>query len=191
MVKQVKVTFEFDPETELVSNVICTVDGVEKKKKVASRKKKEEPEEMAAEALVTLEETKLLFNNKAVAEMELEYEDRIVIEWKQAGKILFPIIGTDIAFDKEGAGNKLTKSFTIAYKGKQNAVLAEKGKVFTLEPYEDGIWKLIPISKSGVTKVVEEKIIKEKPVEVTEIEPVLVSEEGDNEIEIDIEMFQL
>ena len=35
--KQVIVTFNFDPETEMVSDVKCTVDGIEKKKKTTKK----------------------------------------------------------------------------------------------------------------------------------------------------------
>ena len=100
--KQVIVTFNYDPETESVSDVKCTVDGVEKKKKT-TKKVKDVEEEMAKEALITLESNKIAFNNKAVADMNIEYEDRIVIKWEKAekgGKTMIPIIGKDVAFDE-------------------------------------------------------------------------------------------
>lgn len=184
MIKQVVVTFEFDPETELVSNLICIVDGIEKKKKTTPRKKKEEiVEEMAAVSLITLEESKLVFNNRAVADLELEYEDRIVIKWEKVGKKLIPVIGKDEAFDEEGTGNKVTKTNTIGYKGKQNAVLAEFGNQFTIEVYKEGIWKLISTTNPNTSKVVEEK--------VKQIKPILVKEKEDDGIEIDVNMFKL
>lgn len=199
MIKEIKVTFQFDPETELVSNLICSVDGVEKKKKATSRKKKEEPIEMASEALITLEETKLVFNNKAVADMELEPEDRIILVYEQEkkSKKLIPVIGTDIAFDKEGSGNRLTKSFTVGYKGKQNAVLAEFGTEFALEPYGDGLWKMVstdPNAKTIEAKAKPEKVKPEKASEKPKTEkiiPILEADEGDDEIPIDVNLFEL
>lgn len=184
MVKQVTVTFEFDPETELVSNLTCLVDGVEKKKRT-TKKKTEVVEEMAKEPLITLEATKLLFNNKAVSDMEIEYEDRIIIQWIKEGKKLFPIIGTDISFDEEGAGNKVTKSNSILYKGKQNAVLAEFGNIFTIEPYKEGIWKLISTTNPVTFKEVEET------KEVSKMEPILVKQDGDENMEIEELEFKL
>ena len=181
-VKQVIVTFEFDPETELVSNVLCTIDGVEKKKKT-TKKKSEVVEEMAKEPLITLETTKLVFNNKAVADMEIEYEDRIVIKWEKkdkTGKQLIPIIGKDIAFDEEGAGNKVTKTNTVGYKGKQNAVLAEFGSIFTIEPYKDNIWKLISTTSPTTSRTLEETVKA-----VSKVDPILITEEGDNDVEIE------
>jgi hypothetical protein len=149
MVKNVIVSFDFDSETESVTNVQCTVGGVEKKKRV-SRKKEEAPEEMASEAIITLEAAKLVFNNKAVADMELSYEDRVFIKWETYKKSLIPIIGKD-----EENGNKLTKTNTVGYKGKQNAVLAEYGNKFTIEPYKDGTWKLLSIDGGDIIKEVD------------------------------------
>lgn len=185
MVKQVVVSFEFDPETELVSNIQCVIDGIEKKKKT-TRKKAEVVEEMAKEALITLEAAKLSFNNKVVADMGLEYEDRIVIKWEKKGKTLFPIIGKDSAFDEEGAGNKITKSNTIGYKGKQNAVLAEFGSIFTIEPYKEGTWKLISTTSPITSKTLEETVKA-----VSKVEPILITEDGDNDIPIELTSFIL
>lgn len=184
MIKNVVVTFQFDTETDSVTNVQCSVDGVEKKKRT-TKKKSDIVEEMASSPLITLEATKLAFNNKAVADMEIEYEDRIVIKWEKNGKILFPIIGKDIAFDEEGSGNKVTKSNTIGYKGKQNAVLAEFGDEFTIEPYKDGLWKLISTTTPNTSKTLEETIKSSEAVE-----PDLIVD-GTDDIEIDEMTFTL
>lgn len=143
MIKRVAITFDFDTETEEVSN-IKTLNSVEApKKRTTTKKLKDEVQDMEDEVVITLEPNKLIFNNKAVAELELEYEDRIVIKWISENKIMIPIIGKDLAFDEEGTGNKVTKSNTVTYKGKANTVLAAVGNKFTLSPYKDGIWKLI------------------------------------------------
>ena len=141
--KQVVVTFNFDPETELVSDVRCVVDGIEKKKKT-TKKVKEVIEEMASEPIITLEPNKLVFNNKAIADMDIKYEDRIVIKWEKIDGKMTPIIGKDIAFDEEGTGNKVTKSNTITYKGKANDILADLGTEFNILEKEEGIWRLVP-----------------------------------------------
>ena len=46
---------------------------------------------------------------------------------------MVPIIGSDIAFDEEGSGNKVTKSNTVTYKGNANTILAEYGTEFSLK----------------------------------------------------------
>lgn len=186
MIKSVIVTFDFDTETELVSNVLCNVDGVEKKKRTTKSKAKVE-EEMAAEPLITREETKLVFNNKIVADMDIQHEDRIVIKWEKVknSKVVFPIIGKDIAFDEERSGNKVTKAFTIGYKGNQNRVLAEFGSQFTIEPYKEGIWKLISTTSATTSKTLEDTI---KAVEKVDAD---IITEKDEEIEIDEMQFTL
>lgn len=154
--KQVVVTFNFDPETELVSDVKCMVDGIEKKKKT-TKKVKEVIEEMASEPIITLEPNKLVFNNKAVADMDIKYEDRIVIKWEKIDGKMAPIIGKDIAFDEEGTGNKVTKSNTVTYKGKANDILADLGTEFNILEKEEGIWRLVPkgITINSVPKLEE------------------------------------
>jgi hypothetical protein len=149
MTKQIIVTFDFDSETNSVSNVQCTVDGVEKKKRT-TKKKSEVEEEMAAEAVITLEPNKLVFNNKAAADLDIKYEDRIIIKWtpNKKTKKLYPVIGKDVAFDEEGSGNKVTKSNTITYKGKSNTMLAELGTSFTLINGDNGIFELSPLNGS-------------------------------------------
>lgn len=183
MNKQVIVTFDFDTETNLVSNVKCNVDGVEKKKRT-TKKKEEVAEVMEAIPIITRETNKLVFNNNAVALMGIKYEDRIIIEWKKEGKTLFPVIGTDISMDKEGAGNKLTKSKTIGYKGSQNTVLADLGTEFTLEPYEDGIWKLVNLQEPTKIKTLEDVMTVGSKINLD-----LIAEPGDENIEIDEEPF--
>lgn len=151
MIKQITVTFNFDSETDQVSDICTFINGAEVKKKT-TRSTKTKEIIMEDEAIIKLEETKLVFNNKAVSDMKIEHENRIVIEYvKTTGKELIPIIGTDLAFEKEGSGNKLTKTNTVAYKGKQNTILAEYGTEFTIEPYKGELWKLVS-KNEGVKK---------------------------------------
>ena len=173
--KEVIVKFNFDPETELVSNIVCSIDGVEKKKKT-TKKVKELIDDLATEAKITLETNKLVFNSKAVSEMNISYEDRLVIKWVKEKEKMVPVIGKDISFDEEGTGNKLTKSNTITYRGKANTVLAEFGSEFTLKDRSDGIWQLVSdkITSKNMDTVQEE---------VSKIEPdLLVDSDSNDEI---------
>ena len=124
--------------------------------------------------------------------MELSTESRIVIMWEQEPKNkkkLFPVIGTDIAFDDEGAGNKMTKTFTVQYKGKQNTILAELGTEFGIEEYKDGIWRLV--SKDGGVKTQDSvETIKSISEKAENIDPELIVE-GDETFEIDDLEFNL
>jgi len=179
-IKQVTVTFEFEPETETVSKLHCFVDGIEKKKTRTVKKKDVVLED---EAIVTLLDNKLVLNNRAAAELAAEWQDRIVVKYEKFDKIPIPIIGKDIAFDTEGAGNKVTKTNTIAYRGKANTILKEYGSEFSLEPYKEGIFKLV--STDGTLpayKAVEEK--------AENIDIPLISDE-EPEIEIEKMTFKL
>ena len=182
MNKQVIVTFDFDTETNTVSNVKCNVDGVEKKKRTTKKKTEDEPLEEVP--IITREPNKLVFNNKAVDVMGLVYEDRIIIEWKKEGKTMFPVIGTSVSMDKEGGGNKLTKSKTIGYKGSQNTVLADLGTEFTIEPYSDGVWRLVNLQEPTKVTTLEDVMVVGST-----INPDLITEPGDENIEIDEEPF--
>jgi len=181
--KQVIVSFNFDPETEMVSDVKCTVDGIEKKKKT-TRKVKEVVKELESEIKITLEPNKLVFNNLAASEMQLQYEDRVVIKWEQVNNQMIPVIGKDLSFGEEGSGNKVTKSNTVTYKGKANTILAEIGTEFTLTPYKDGIWRLVSLNSQAGTVSHPENTIEQVIEEAEKIEPeLLVSTDDTTEID--------
>lgn len=186
MIKQISITFDFDTETEIVSN-IKTVGSTEvtAKKRTSTKKVKEIIEEMASEPIVILESNKLIFNNKSILDLDLKYEDRIVIKWINENKIMSPIIGKDISFDEEGTGNKVTKSNTVTYKGKANTILAEHGSEFKLEPYnQEGIWRLVAVSDT-VQNEVEKPLVLEnliKQAEDTDLD-LLVDSDENNEID--------
>ncbi len=155
MLQQITVNFNFDPEEGTVSDLTCFVDGVERKKKTtkAATKKEVAPVVLEDEAIIKLEETKITFNNKAVADMGLNYQDRIVIKYKQleGSKKPMPLIAKDIDWGEEGSGNKLTKTNTVSYRGKANTILLEHGTEFTIAPYKEGVWKLVS-KNEGVVK---------------------------------------
>lgn len=181
MMKQVNVIFNYDAETDTVSDVKCMIDGIEKKKKTTRKAKDIAIEELAPEAIITLESNKLVFNNRAVSDMELNYEDRIVIKWKQEGKVMVPIIGKDTSFGEEGTGNKVTKTNTVTYKGKANTVLAERGSTFTLEKYSENIWKLVSTSQT-VTDTVDKLEDIQVKAENTEAD-LIVDTDEETEVE--------
>lgn len=190
MNKQVTVTFEFDPAEELVSNLKCFVDGVEKKKTTTRSSKKKEDVVMEDEAIITLDSGKLLFNNKAVADMELSYQDRIVIKYEKikGSKLLIPTISKD-----DEAGNKLTKTNTIAYRGNQNTILAEFGTIFGIESMGGDTWKLIsknPSIKKEVVKVSKEDTYEDVVAKAEEVDLSIITEDEEN-IEIEEMMFKI
>lgn len=186
MIKQINVTFEFDSETELVSNVQAFVDGVEKKKTTTKKASTKKEVVLENEAIVTREDNKLVLNNKCVNIMGVKTDDRIIIKYEKIGKTRVPIIGTDTSWDEEGSGNRLTKSNTVAYRGKANTILAEYGVNFKLESYKDGLWKLTsdePLNKEPKTY--------EEAVEMAEFVEAELLTEDDDTIEIEELTFKL
>jgi hypothetical protein len=176
MIKQINVTFEFDSETELVSNVQAFVDGVEKKKTTTRKASTKKEVVLENEAIIVREDNKLVLNNKCANIMNVKTDDRIIIKYEKIGKTRIPIIGTDVSWDEEGSGNRLTKSNTVAYRGKANVILAEYGTNFTLEDYKAGLWKLVstePLSKKLET-------LEEVQEMADSVEAELLIEDGDN-----------
>ena len=185
MIQSVVVTFNFDSETQKVSDVKCTVGETEAKKK-RTTKKTSEVVVLEDKAMITLDSAKLSLNHKAAADLGvIGGESRLAVKWEKEGNVLIPIIGTDIAFSEEGSGNKVTKTNTVAYKGKANAVLAEYGSEFSIEPYKDekGLWKLISSKSSGTitSPSVDEKSV-EKQADNTEAD-ILVNTDTVTEID--------
>ena len=100
--------------------------------------------------------------------MQVCEDCRIDIKYEKKDKKAVPIIGTDAAFGTK-AGNKLTKSNTVSYRGAANEKLAAYGTTFRLEPTKNtGIYYLV-----GDAEPVEEKV----PEEIINIE---------NELDIDV-----
>lgn len=184
MLRAVTITFDIETETGTVTNVKTQVEG-EVKRRTTTTRKKEVVKELEDTVSIVREEGKLVFNNRAMADLKIEAGDRIVIKYEKGDKSLFPVIGTDFAFNEEGSGNKMTKSQTISYKGNQNTVLAEFGDEFTVEKYQDNIWKLVSLGEPKVAETIEEAIeISEK------VDPQLLTD--DEEVyEIDELTFKL
>lgn len=184
MIKQITVTFDFDTETENVSNV-KVVNNIEKKKtttkKLSDLKNDDNPE------VIILESNKLILGSEVAEKLQVEYGSRVIIKWVKEGNKMIPVIGSDLAFDEEGAGNKLTKTNTISYRGKANDVLAELGNEFALVEYKDDIFKLIP--KGKIVKD-EEESIEELVEEAIQVEPELIVDD-EEETEIDELQFKL
>ena len=114
------------------------VDTAKKTSRKSSTKKDENPE-----PIVTLDSTKLTLTQGAVDLLQVCEDCRIDIKYKKKDKKLVPVIGTDAAFGTK-AGNKLTKTNTVSYRGAANDKLAAYGTVFKLIPTdEEGIFYLV------------------------------------------------
>jgi len=171
MVK-VQVTFDFDPTTEIASNVICSV-GETTSKVVTTKKATVKKAGKELEGLVIVrEEGKLVLSPELIELLEpVDDEIRVSVKYQKIkidGKeVITPFFGTDASLECKN-GNKVTKSGTVVCRGKANEVLAEFGERFTLEEYKPGIYQLIG-DKEYVPKdiPVKEAVEKVKAIEVS------------------------
>lgn len=106
-------------------------------KKVSSKKAKLEE---STDPQLTLLDNKYSLNSAAVELLGVQPDDRIDIKFEKAG----PVIGTDENFGTK-TGNRLTKTFTVSYRGKANQELAVYGTVFSIVPHTSkiGLFSLI------------------------------------------------
>lgn len=111
----------------------------EVKKKTSRKKKDNDPIPK-----LTLESNKYSLNSAAVDLMGVEPDDRLDIKMEKQGKNLQPVIGNDLVF-KTHKGNRVTKSFTVACRGKANDELSKYGSVFVIEPHpsKEGLFILV------------------------------------------------
>lgn len=125
-----------------------------------------------SEPIITLEANKLVLTQGAVDLLGVCADCRIDIKYKKKDKQSVPVIGTDQAFGTK-AGNKLTKSNTISYRGAANEKLAQYGESFTMEPTEDqGIYYLIGNKVLGEPDIPEEITNIESELDIINMEDV-------------------
>lgn len=177
MIKQLdlSVIINYDTEKDEIISYITTLNGVQEKKTTTTKKssKKNTLEGLC----VVREENKLILSEELVKALNAKADDKIVVQYErdQASKTVSPIIALESTLNN-GGGNKLTKSNTIAYRGKANNTLSEFGTNFKAEPFKEGMFKLI--GDSNTAKDIEiAQAVKEVDLgidvisdEVTEIE---------------------
>lgn len=147
MIQQFKVlfTYEQDDETGEVKVINREVinEDLPKAKKTSSSKKSAKKADENPNPELTLEDNKYVLNSAAIELLGVEADDRIDIKMEKQGKIRVPVIGCNTAFGTQG-GNRLTKSNTVSYRGKNRDLLAEYGTVFSFkETDKEGIYQLI------------------------------------------------
>lgn len=122
----------------------------------------------AEEPRLLLADNKFILNKEAAQLLCVSPGDKVAIVFNSEG---VPMIGSSENL-KVDEGNKLTKSYTVSFRGKQNEQLARYGKEFTLKDDGDHIGILM---------------IGGKPIEVVdEIAPDEPEPKQDNSIATDI-----
>jgi hypothetical protein len=167
-------TYEQDPETGDIKCINREVinDDIKPAKKASTTKKKTTSKEESSTPQLILSDNKYTLNSAAVELMGVEPDDRLDIKYEKKGKLMIPIIGTNESFGTK-AGNRLTKSFTVSYRGKANEELANYGSVFTITEHS---------SKEGIFV-----LTGDNAPEAVEDEKVTIKDEA-SEIEVDIDL---
>jgi hypothetical protein len=166
MIQKFKVLFTYEQDDETgevkVLNREVVNDDLPKVKKTSSSKKSKADENPEPELI--LEDNKYVLNSAAIELLGVDVDDRIDIKFEKRDKVRVPVIGCNTAFGTQG-GNRLTKSNTVSYRGKNHDLLEEYGTVFSFkETDKEGIFELIgdkPIpeqKEDDNIKIVDEEV---------------------------------
>ena len=109
--------------------------------------------ETSSKPLLILKDNKYELNSAAMKLLNVTYGDRLSIGYSQIDDFMYPIICRT-----GDAGNKLTKSKTVSFRGTANEVLSKYGTKFIIEYYDGTFFKLV--SKDAAPIVVEDEDIE-------------------------------
>lgn len=128
-------------------------------------------------AKITLLDNKIQFNKAAIDLTGFEPEMKIDVKFEKKGRIVTPVLCQD-----SKTGNRLTKTYTISFRGSRHDNLAEHGDIFELIPYPDkeGYFKL-----KGNAPEKEDDIV-EIPEEITDPEEISDIDIDENEFELEL-----
>ena len=144
-----KVTFEFDETTKSISNLKCE-ELKSSKPKVNSN----------GQPIIEVGENKLIISPEAAALIGATAGDRISTAYSQKSNEV--TIGKSEMFADKDAGNKLTKSNTVSFKGKQRTMLLQYGSIFKLEQStRDQVYDLIAVTEDSSTELASEELKEE------------------------------
>ena len=169
-------------EIKFIGKEEITVDSASAKaSKSSTTKKSTSKVDDNPEPLITLEANKLVLTQGAVDALNPCEDCRIDIKYKKKDKKLVPVIGTDAAFGTK-AGNKLTKTNTVSYRGAANDKLSAYGTVFRLEPTEeDGIFYMVGDKNPVEPEAPKELVDIESELEVPSLEDLENADDKDLE----------
>lgn len=157
-----------DQETGEIITREATLGDFKESKKSTTRTRKTKTDDEPT-PVVHLLENKLQFNTKAIELTGFEAEDKVLINFEKEGRKVTPVMYLN---DK---GNRMTKTFTVSYRGQQRENLIKYGENFELIPYpnKDGYFKL-----KGDVEEIEDDII-DVPVS-SDNEEIIDSDDLDN-----------
>ena len=143
-----ELTLEYNPDTETVS----IVNQKSVKTKTSTPKVNMDNNPIPT---LTLLHNKYELNPAAVSLLGIPdpstTEVRLDIRYRTIHGKSTPIIGQLETFGS-GTGNKVTKSYSVSFRGKANELLSKHGTNFTLENYQEGLFIL-----KGEKEIIENK----------------------------------
>ena len=143
MIKIVKQTlttqFVDDSTGELFEETREFLDDTIKPKRKTSSRTTKKSSDTDPVAKIMLLENKLQLNKAAVDLTGFEPDNKYDVRFEKKGRQITPVICWD-----ENKGNRLTKTYTISFRGSRHDNIIEFGDVFELIPYEghEGWFKL-------------------------------------------------
>lgn len=143
-----------DKETGEIMTREAALGDFKETKKSSSRTRK--PKDTDPVAKITLLDNKIQLNAAAVEMTGFEPEMKIDVKFEKKGRVVTPVLCQD-----SKTGNRLTKTYTVSFRGSRHDNLAEYGTIFELIPYEDkdGYFKLkgdAPEKEDDIIDVPEE-----------------------------------
>lgn len=131
------ISFDFNEDTKTVTNV--------KVVKVPSKY------DNVKIPIVELTDNKLILSPLACQEMGVDIGDRIVVNYIQKNnEVTLPVIGKSEVFSDPEAGNKLTRSGTVSFKGTQQTILSKYGQLFRIAEVKDGMFGMFAITEADL-----------------------------------------
>lgn len=121
--QQFTITYEREIDVDSGEIIKTTIIG---SSDIKPEKKKSVKKDQDTEAKVYLEDNKLKLNSLAVEMLGVNPGNRIDIQYSDT----YPIIGKSESFGNPDGGTKLTKSYTISFRGKKSEVLQKFGTEF-------------------------------------------------------------
>lgn len=112
-----------------------SIDKVVKPTEVKVKKVKSKKEESSDPTLI-LEENKYYLNQAAISLTGYQPDDKLDIKYEKRGKEITPVLGNDEDFGTHN-GNRLTKTFSVAYRGAKNEELSKYGTEFLVIPHPE------------------------------------------------------
>lgn len=153
-----KISFNFDETNKTISNLKC--EQISQERKIVSN----------GLPIVEVGENKLIISPEALSLINVNPGDRVSVNYIQKSKELtIPVIGKSELFADQDAGNKLTKSNTVSFKGKQRTILLEYGSIFNLkETNKKGVYQLISTNEDNSPELTDIEIPVEEIEEITD-----------------------